>query len=77
MFEENINLLFNKIYDKEYETDYNLKKLNKNYKKFIDFNNQLSFLNFQEFLNENKDIILYEIKTIKKEYLYDSCISWV
>lgn len=64
-------LLNNKISD-DYESDYKVKMDNKNYQIYLNFDNQLSFLQFQKFLYQNKEEIINQIQNIKSQFLYNS-----
>lgn len=65
-------LLLDNDYNNDCETDYKIKIQNKNYQKYLNFDNQLSFKEFQNFIIKNKKQIIKEIETIKVEYLYAS-----
>ncbi len=72
MINENIQSLFFDKNEYNYEEDYNIKLSNQNYRKYLNFENQLSYNEFNVFLNNNKQKISDEINSIKKEYLYKS-----
>lgn len=69
---ELIEYLFDNDFSEDYENDYKIKMANKNYQTYLNFDDQLSLLQFQEFLCQNKSGIINEIKMIKSQFLYDS-----
>ena len=72
-----MKILIDKILNEEinyedYSSDYENKCYNKNYKQYLDLDNQLSMTDFVSFIVSNKKLFFNEIHNIKDKYLYSS-----
>ena len=70
-------ILNNEVIEDDYNKDYIMKLNNINYKRFLNDVEQLSPLEFKNFLITNKDEIYNELNTIKSDFLYDSVIHGI
>ena len=78
MINENIQSLFFDKNEYNYEEDYNIKLSNQNYRKYLNFENQLSYNEFNVFFNNNKQKISDEINSIKKNtYIKAICTDLI